>query len=89
MMRMLLLFGLAGAVVATGLRIVVVQEDVRGQNRALATLQGEIRRLDEEWSQLLLEQATWARFGRVEELARTQHRMDYPRLDAVVHVDAP
>jgi len=66
--------------------IAVVQ--VKHRNRELTTeldqLRVEHERLDMEWSQLQLEQATLAQHGRVDTLARTQFGMIEPPASSTV-----
>lgn len=50
----------------------------------LQTLQREVESLQEEWSQLLLEQGMWAADARVERLASTQLQMVLPEPNQVV-----
>ena len=50
----------------------------------LQSLQLEVERLQEEWSQLLLEQGTWASDARIEKMARTQLQMILPEPNQVV-----
>jgi cell division protein FtsL len=50
----------------------------------LQSLQREIEFLQVEWSQLLLEQGTWASDARVERLARSQLQMVLPEADQVI-----
>lgn len=52
----------------------------------LQTLQRHVETLQEHWSQLLLEQGTWAADARVERLARTQLGMVLPDPASVVVV---
>lgn len=42
--------------------------------------------LDQEWSQLLLEQGTWGAHGRVEEIARSKLNMTLPTPDKIYRV---
>ncbi len=62
----------------SAIQIVVVRQENRVLFIELQTLRDTRKRLDEEWSQLLLEQATWGTHGRVEQIARQQLQMINP-----------
>jgi cell division protein FtsL len=74
------LLPLALAAAVFGSSIVVVQ--IKHRNRTLTNeidqMRGERDKLDLEWSQLQLEQATLAQHSRVEQLARRQFGMVEP-----------
>ena len=53
----------------------------------LQALRETHQRLNEEWGQLLLEQATWATHARVESVAREQLGMVTPRPLQVVELE--
>jgi cell division protein FtsL len=51
--------------------------------------QKRMRDLDIEWSQLQLEQSTWANHARVEKIARDKLAMRPPAAGRIVSVEAP
>jgi cell division protein FtsL len=61
------------------------------QSRKLVTLQEReqvhTRALDAEWTQLQLENSTWAAPGRVEKIARERLGMSTPKGDGLVSLD--
>jgi cell division protein FtsL len=69
---------LALAVMASALAVVQVKHQTRKATTQLDALRQERERLDLEWTQLQLEQATLAQDGRVDELARRQFGMVDP-----------
>jgi cell division protein FtsL len=69
---------LAVAVMISALMVVQVKHRSRNLTTQLDVLRGEHERLDLEWSQLQLEEATLAQHGRVDQLARTQFEMVDP-----------
>jgi cell division protein FtsL len=73
---------LAIAVIGTAIAVVQVKHQTRKLTTQLDGLRQERDRLDLEWAQLQLEQATLAQNGRVDALARSQFGMvdplDYP-----------
>lgn len=68
----------------SALSVVYKKHESRQLFTKLQTLQREVESLQEEWSQLLLEQGTWAADARVERLARTQLQMVLPEPNQVV-----
>ncbi|MBU0752533.1 MAG: cell division protein FtsL [Gammaproteobacteria bacterium] len=51
--------------------------------------QKRMRDLDVEWSQLQLEQSTWANHARVEKIARDKLAMHAPAAGRIVSVEKP
>ncbi len=78
MSRFVSLILLIGLSMYSAIQIVVVRQENRVLFIELQTLRDTRKRLDEEWSQLLLEQATWGTHGRVEQIARQQLQMINP-----------
>ena len=86
MTRRDLLFTLALALVVMGSALVVVK--TKHENRTLVHQLEQLRlekaRLETEWAQLQLEEATLAHHGRIEQIARTKLGMTEPRDTQVV-----
>jgi cell division protein FtsL len=81
-----LLFTLALALIVMGSALVVVK--TKHENRTLVHQLEQLRlekaRLETEWSQLQLEEATLAHHGRVEQIARNKLGMTEPQQTQVV-----
>lgn len=77
-------FLLVFLVVASALAVVRVKHENRAAVTELTQLNAEKERLEMEWSQLQLEEATLAHHARIEKLAREQLGMVEPREYAVV-----
>jgi len=81
-----LLFTLALALVVMGSALLVVK--TKHENRTLVheleQLRLERARLETEWAQLQLEEATLAHHGRVEQIARDKLRMTEPQDTRIV-----
>lgn len=75
---------LALAVVVSALAVVRTKHENRALVNDLDRLRAERERLDMEWSQLQLEEATLSHHARVEKIAREQLGMTEPRDYAVV-----
>ena len=73
---MILLLGIG--LFLTALLVIYEKHQSRQLFTQLQSLQLESEFLQEEWSQLLLEQGTWASDARIEKLARTQIQMILP-----------
>jgi cell division protein FtsL len=71
-------FLLLAAVIACALGVITSQHQARKRFGELETEQNTARKLDEEWSQLQLEQSTWATHKRVEAVASRQLGMKIP-----------
>ena len=81
---MLLPLALIFLVVISALAVVRTKHENRGLVNELTRQRAEKERLDMEWSQLQLEEATLAHHARVEKIAREQLGMTEPRDYAVV-----
>ena len=75
---------LGGILFFSALSVVYKKHESRQLFQELQVLQRQVESLQEEWSQLLLEQGTWAADARVERLARTQLQMGLPEPNQVV-----
>jgi cell division protein FtsL len=75
---LLLPFTLALLVVATALGVVQVKNEHRRLTVKAEALRLENERLDQEWAQLQLEEATLAQAARVEPIARSQFGLVEP-----------
>ena len=75
------------AVVACALGVITSQHHARKVFGALETEQGVARKLGEEWTQLQLEQSTWATNKRVEAVASKQLGMRLPDATTTVIVN--
>ena len=86
MTRRDLLFTLALALVVLGSALIVVK--TKHENRTLVHQLEQLRlekaRLETEWAQLQLEEATLAHHGRVEQIARDKLRMTEPQDTRIV-----
>jgi len=86
MTRRDLLFTLALGLIVMGSALIVVK--TKHENRTLVHQLEQLRlekaRLETEWAQLQLEEATLAHHGRVEQIARDKLRMTEPRDTQVV-----
>jgi cell division protein FtsL len=71
-------FLLLAAVIACALGVITAQHQARKRFVELETEQGTARKLDEEWSQLQLEQSTWGTHKRVESVASRTLGMKMP-----------
>jgi cell division protein FtsL len=82
-------FMVALALSVVGSAVIVVQ--TKHENRTLVhqleQLRAEKARLETEWAQLQLEEATLAHHGRVEQIAREKLRMTEPRDTRVVRAE--
>ena len=76
-------------VVACALAVITSQHRQRKRFIALEQAQAEAKRLDEEWTQLQLEQGTWATHKRVEAVASRTLGMRLPDPAATRHVTPP
>lgn len=70
---------LAITVIVSALAVVRTKHENRALVAELETLRGEHERLEMEWAQLQLEEATLAHNNRVDKLAREQLGMTEPR----------
>ncbi len=72
----------------SALAVVHIKHQSRKAFIELQQLEQQRDRMDEEWSQLLLEEGAWSSFSRVEQLARERLQMRLPRADEVVMIEA-
>jgi len=77
---------LLAACVASAVALVKVRHESRVLFVELQELQRERDRLNEQWGQLQLEEATWSRHSRVERIAGEQLDMRLPPQNRVVIV---
>jgi len=82
--RAVLVTGLACCVVLTALSVVYTKHQSRTLYAKLQLLQTKRDALHVEWSQLLLEQGTWASDARVEHLAREELGMHTPPSEQIM-----
>ena len=75
------------AVVACALGVITSQHQARKLFAGLEAEQGAARKLGEEWTQLQLEQGTWATNKRVESVASKQLGMRLPDATTTVIVN--
>lgn len=76
--------GLAAVVLGSALLVVETKHENRTLVHELEQLRQEKARLDTEWAQLQLEEATLATHGRVEQIARDKLGMTEPRDTQIV-----
>ena len=79
---------LLAAAIACAMGVITSQHEARKRFAELDAERAAAQRLDEEWTQLQLEQATWATHKRVEEAASRQLGMRFAQPDTSVIVDA-
>ena len=79
-------FVLLALVIACALGVITSQHQARKRFIALEAEQDTARKLEEEWTQLQLEQSTWATHKRVEAVASRQLGMKAPEATAIVVV---
>lgn len=82
--RIVVPMALALAAIISSLAVVRTKHENRALVNALDNLRQERERLDIEWAQLQLEQATLAHNARVEKIARDQLGMVEPRQYTIV-----
>lgn len=82
----LVLFGMLGLVLSTGLSVVQITHDNRFSFNELQELRAQANQLDVEWGQLLLEQSTFGIEGRIESKAIEQLQMKVPEIANIVMV---
>ncbi|HSW13697.1 MAG TPA: cell division protein FtsL [Solimonas sp.] len=85
---MLLPLMLSTAVVASSLAVIRTKHENRAMVNDLEKLRNEQTRLEMEWAQLQLEEATLSHNARVDRIAREQLGMTEPR-DYVIVADPP
>lgn len=74
------------AVVASALAVVASTQVVRRDVNELETLRREAAQLQVQWGQYLLEQSTWAAYGRVEAAAVSELNMMAPTPEEIVMI---
>ena len=79
---------LAAVVMASAVVVVQTKQENRNLVHQLEELRQEKSRLDTEWAQLQLEEATLAHHGRVEQLARDKLGMTDPKDTQIVRAPA-
>ena len=77
--EVLLTLALVASVMGSALLVVETKHENRTLVREIDELRAEHSRLETEWSQLQLEEATLAQRGRVEQIARDKAGMIEPR----------
>lgn len=78
---------LLALLIACALGVITAQHRARKLFSELDTAQASAKHLDEEWTQLQLEQSTWATHKRVEALAARELGMRLPDPSSTVIVD--
>jgi cell division protein FtsL len=74
--------------IACALGVITSQHKARKLFAELDAGQSAVKKLDEEWTQLQLEQGTWATHKRVEEVASRQLGMRFADPASTVVIDA-
>lgn len=72
------------ATIASALGVVATTQVVRRDVNSLETLRREASQLQVQWGQYLLEQSTWAAYGRVEHAAVSELNMMAPTPEEMV-----
>jgi cell division protein FtsL len=86
LIRAIVIGSLALAVVGTGIGVVMSRHESRKLFVELQKLEAERDRMNEEWGQLQLEQATWGLPARVEDIANSKLEMELPQPKSTVMV---
>jgi cell division protein FtsL len=76
--QQLVMFVLALVVLVQAVGVIYVKQSKRNLHAKLQSMYSSRDKLQEEWSQLLLEQGTWEANARVERVAREQLGMTVP-----------
>ena len=74
------------ASIASALGVVAATQVVRRDVNSLETLRREASQLQVQWGQYLLEQSTWAAYGRVENAAVSELNMMAPTPEVIVMI---
>lgn len=74
------------ATVVSALGVVATTQVVRRDVNTLETLRREAAQLQVQWGQYLLEQSTWAAYGRVENAAISELNMMAPTPEEIVMI---
>ncbi len=86
-MKQFIVFLLCGIVTfASAIGLVLYRHESRKLFVELQDLRKVRREIDQEWGQLLLEQATWATHVRVEEVARAELGMVSPSPQQIIEL---
>ncbi len=76
------------ALMASSLTVVYVTYDTRVKFNELETLRLEQNQLQVVWGQYLLEESTWAAYGRVEKLAQERLKMQVPESQQIIMINS-
>lgn len=76
-------------VIASALAVVASTQVVRRDVNELEVLRREAGQLQVQWGQYLLEQSTWAAYGRVETAALSELNMMAPRPEDIIMIVTP
>lgn len=74
------------ATIASAMGVVATTQTVRRDVNILETLRREASQLQVQWGQYLLEQSTWAAYGRVENAAVSELNMMAPTPEEIVMI---
>jgi cell division protein FtsL len=74
------------ATIASAMGVVATTQLVRRDVNSLETMRREASQLQVQWGQYLLEQSTWAAYGRVENAAVSELNMMAPTPEEVVMI---
>jgi len=74
------------ACIVSALGVVATTQVVRRDVNSLETLRREASQLQVQWGQYLLEQSTWAAYGRVENAAVSELNMMAPTPEEIVMI---
>ncbi|MFT6388096.1 MAG: cell division protein FtsL [Cellvibrionaceae bacterium] len=80
------LFLLWVVLILSAFAVIYVAYDTRVKFNLLETLRREQNQLQVVWGQYLLEESTWAAYGRVETLAREKLSMQVPSSEEIIVV---
>ena len=82
----ILVTALTAAVLFSSFVVIFARHQNRQAFVVLQQLKQDQDRLETEWGQLQLEQATWATHGRIEQMARNELDMISPPTDSILLV---
>lgn len=71
-------------IVVSGLSVVYTTYDTRVKFNELESLRHQYNRMQMVWGQYLLEQSTWANYGRVEKVAAKKLSMKVPTAEQII-----
>jgi cell division protein FtsL len=86
MIRAIVIGTLAVAVVGSGIGVVLTRHESRKLFVDFQKLEAERDRMNDEWGQLQLEQATWGLPARVEDIAHSKLQMELPQPQSTIMV---